>query len=77
MTRIAEELDSRLKTLAPFQARYLEMLVREAMSRVESTTKTANSEDWPPGYFERTAGALVGEDFDRPTQGELPKRDEQ
>jgi hypothetical protein len=30
---------------------------------------------WPAGYFEQTAGALAGEDFDRPPQGDLPKRD--
>ena len=76
MTRIAEELDSRLKTLAPSQARYLEMLVREALSRSEQVAATQGGDDWPPGYFESTAGALIGEEFDRPPQGELPKRDE-
>ena len=76
MTRIAEELESRLKTLAPPQARYLEMLVREALSRAEQIVAPPNEDDWPPGYFESTAGALIGEEFDRPPQGQLPKRDE-
>ena len=30
---------------------------------------------WPPGYFEQTAGVLVGEDFERPLQGDLPVRE--
>jgi hypothetical protein len=30
--------------------------------------------NWPPGYFEQTAGALAGERFERPPQGELPVR---
>jgi hypothetical protein len=30
---------------------------------------------WPAGYFEQTAGALVGEKFERPPQGELPRRE--
>jgi Protein of unknown function DUF104 len=31
---------------------------------------------WPPCYFEQTAGALAGEDFERPPQGGLPQREE-
>jgi hypothetical protein len=31
---------------------------------------------WPIGYFERTAGALAGELLERPTQGEVPQREE-
>lgn len=31
---------------------------------------------WPDGYFAQTAGALAGENFDRPPQGELPRRDD-
>jgi hypothetical protein len=27
---------------------------------------------WPAGYFDQTAGALAGEEFLRPHQGELP-----
>jgi len=34
------------------------------------------SSRWPAGYFEKTAGALAGEDFLRPSQGELPRRDD-
>jgi hypothetical protein len=31
--------------------------------------------DWPPGFFENTAGRWVGE-FERPPQGEVEKREE-
>ena len=31
---------------------------------------------WPPGYFEQTAGALTGEEFERPPQGNLPLRED-
>lgn len=31
--------------------------------------------EWPPGYFDKTAGALAGEIFVRPDQGTLPSRE--
>jgi AF2212-like len=31
---------------------------------------------WPPSYFELTAGALEGEDFERSCQGDLPRRED-
>ena len=76
MTQLAEELDARLRTLDPFQARYLEALVRDALFRAEQMAVIPSGGDWPPGYFERTAGVLAGEEFERPPQGELPTRDE-
>jgi hypothetical protein len=33
------------------------------------------SATWPPKYFDQTAGALEGQDFERPAQGELPQRE--
>lgn len=45
--------------------------LQESASR-ESETRTA----WPASYFEQTAGALAGEEFERPSQGELPRREE-
>ena len=71
MTQIAEELDARLRTLDPVRARYLENLVREALSRADQFAGSVSANDWPPGYFERTAGALAGEEFERPPQGEF------
>jgi hypothetical protein len=76
MTQLAQELDDRLKQLGPVQARYLEKLVREALLRAEQLSLSATGDNWPPSYFERTAGALAGEEFERPPQGELPKRNE-
>jgi hypothetical protein len=34
------------------------------------------SATWPPDYFDQTSGALAGEDFERPPQGDLPQRQE-
>ena len=31
---------------------------------------------WPQGYFEQTSGALSDEEFERPSQGGLPHRDD-
>lgn len=30
---------------------------------------------WPPGYFDRTAGALTDDPIERPPQGEYEERD--
>ena len=32
--------------------------------------------NWPAGYFEHTAGALVGERFDRPEQEAVERRED-
>ena len=34
----------------------------------------AKEKDWPEGYFQKTAGALEREVFERPDQGMLPDR---
>ena len=34
----------------------------------------ANKEKWPEGYFQQTAGAFEGENFERPSQGAIPNR---
>ena len=75
MNRIAQELDEKLRTLDPPRARYLESLVREALGRAERDELGDSPSGWPAGYFEQTAGALSGEDFERPPQGDLPCRD--
>jgi hypothetical protein len=72
MNRIAQELDEKLRTLDPPRAQYLESLVREALNRAELGESASG---WPAGYFDRTAGALAGEEFERPPQGDLPTRD--
>lgn len=32
-------------------------------------------DDWPSGYFERTAGAFANEPLERPAQGDYEKRE--
>ena len=68
MNRLAEQLDEKLRTLDPAQARYLESVVREALAKVQQAS------GWPAGYFEQTSGALAGEEFERAPQGDAPSR---
>ncbi|MBD2103119.1 hypothetical protein [Leptolyngbya sp. FACHB-261] len=39
-------------------------------------TETPEDRGWPPGFFERTAGAWQGEPLTRGEQGEFEQRDE-
>jgi len=41
------------------------------LDRIESNSRDV----WPEAYFEQTAGALAGEDFERPSQGRLPEHE--
>jgi hypothetical protein len=76
MNRLAEELDEKLRKLDPARAQYLESLVREALERAEQDEFCDSISGWPARYFEQTAGALADEVFERPPQGELPRRDD-
>ena len=76
MNQIAQELDEKLRTLDPARARNLESLVRDALKQVDQDELTAATSGWPEGYFDQTAGALAGEKFERPPQGDLPIRDD-
>lgn len=40
-----------------------------------STETAVERLSWPTGYFEQTAGALAGEELERPPQGDLPARE--
>ncbi|HSU68893.1 MAG TPA: hypothetical protein VLJ39_18570 [Tepidisphaeraceae bacterium] len=75
MSGIADELDQRLKQLDGATAEQLEKLVRDALALVEPTARARRQSPWPEGYFQRTAGALAGEELERPAQGELPQRE--
>ena len=44
-------------------------------STASSSTSSAQPPIWPPNYFDQTAGALAGEDFERPPQGDVPRRE--
>lgn len=74
MSPIAKELDRRLSEMGPAVAEQLERLVRDALALAEKSASTTTV--WPAGYFEATAGALAGEVFDRPDQGETLKRED-
>ena len=76
MNQLAQTLDEKLRTLDPARARILESLVRDALRRAEQDQLGDTPSGWPAGYFEQTAGALAGEEFERPPQGDLPVRDD-
>ena len=73
MSTIAQELDQQLERLDPETARRVEQLVRDALALAASHEQKADA--WPDGYFAETSGALAGERFERPEQGELDQRD--
>ena len=76
MNQLAQTLDEKLRTLDAARARKLETLVRDALRRAEQDQLGDAASGWPDGYFEQTAGALAGEEFERPPQGDLPVRDD-
>lgn len=75
MSNIVEELDAALKSLAPDVARRLERLVWDAIALADIPPEKTDANGWPEGYFERTAGCLAGQDFERPEQLPLKKRE--
>jgi hypothetical protein len=75
MKAIAEELERRLAQLDPHVAAQVERLVRDALALADGSACPATSGEWPEGYFTRTAGALAGEEFERPQQGLPPQRE--
>jgi hypothetical protein len=79
MHEIAKELDRQLDQLDSARAAHVERLVREALALAGKNGKSSGSGgnygEWPDRYFERTAGALAGEPFERPSQGNAPNRE--
>lgn len=69
MSTIAQELDKQLEKLDPETARRVEQLVRDALALASAQDRSGDT--WPEGYFAETSGALAGERFERPEQGEL------
>ena len=43
---------------------------------IDEIEAIAQSNGWPPGFFRQTAGSWVGEQLERPPQGEYEVRDE-
>ena len=54
----------------------LEVMVIIQPSTPATKANTPEARGWPPGFFERTAGAWQGEPLTRGEQGEYEKRDE-
>ena len=76
MMTVSEELAEALRRLGPHQAQTLERLVRDAVALAEQSASQNGQATWPANYFEQTAGALAGQEFERPEQGPLPCRDD-
>jgi hypothetical protein len=76
MSHIAEELDRCLLQLDATTARRVEALVRDALALAGGPAPDQPmTGKWPDCYFDRTAGALAGEDLKRPAQGEMESRE--
>lgn len=75
MTKIAEQLDAKLKTLDAKAASTLEQLVRDAINLVDSQNGTAGPGRLPSDFFTRIAGEFGSEPFERPPQGESEQRE--
>jgi len=75
INKVVEELDRRLRQLDRVTAEQVERLVHDALALVGESAHAPASSQWPESYFERTAGALSGEPFDRPQQGTPPTRE--
>lgn len=77
MSSVVEELDSVLKRVDSRMARKIERLVRDLIAVVDVPPKVkTDANGWPEGYFERNAGCLAGEEFERPEQLPYEKREE-
>lgn len=69
MTRIAKQLDAKLKTLDAKTAASLERLVRDAINWVDTQNGTAAPNRLPADFFTRIARQFGSEPFERPPQG--------
>ena len=75
MSAIAEQFDSKLKTLDGKAAASLEKLVRDALELVETQSHAGQPERLPPDFFKRIAAEFGSEPFERPPQGDFEKRE--
>ncbi|MCX7409515.1 MAG: hypothetical protein DWH84_00815 [Planctomycetota bacterium] len=76
MSSIVEDLDATLKRADVRVARKIERIVRQALTLADAPAGKTDANGWPEGYFERTAGCLAGEEFERPEQLPFEKREE-
>ena len=68
MSHVLEELELTLKEMKPEQANDLERELEEVLVRAKARCHVRSGKRRPPDYFERIAGALRGEEFERPEQ---------
>lgn len=60
----------------PSNRQNTELEVTVTLSPIESHGETPTDLGWREGFFDRTAGAWVGESLVREEQGEYPQREE-
>lgn len=68
MSNVLEELELTLKEMNAEQAGALERELEEVLVRAKTRCHVRSGKRRPPDYFERIAGALKGEEFERPEQ---------
>ena len=68
MSNVLEELELTLKEMNAEQAGALERELEEVLVRAKARCQVRSGKRRPPDYFERTAGALKGQEFERPEQ---------
>jgi hypothetical protein len=68
MSRVLEELELTLKELDTEQAGELHRELEEVLVRAKARCQVRSNKRRPPDYFERVAGVLKGEEFERPEQ---------
>lgn len=68
MSNVLEELELTLKELNAEQAGALERELEEVLARTKARCQVRSGKRRPADYFERTAGALKGQEFERPEQ---------
>ena len=77
MSGIAAELDKKLQTLDPETAASVERLVRDALQLAEQkSARNPQAMAEHRAHIARFAGIWAGDDFERPPQGELEKRED-
>ena len=75
MTALAQQLDELLRTVDEETGRRVQQIVRDALALAEIAQEGRGAAHWPAGYFQQTAGSLVGERFERPVQGQVETRE--
>lgn len=76
MSSVLQDLTDDMQQLPPDRVAMLEDLVHAAITQATDPKNSVPLTEWPPGFFEQTAGCFANEPFERPEQGPLPIREE-